>query len=410
MKKILAVMIYFGLVLLRWQSYHLAEANLAKYTDKQIRLKGKISSESILEDGHQQFKIGQVEVWVKPYPRFSYGDNVQVIGKLQRRMINKYYSRFRLMYPQVELFEAERRKIIGLDIKGVIYNIRDKIEIIYNSLISEPEASLLSGIVLGLKRNLSAEFWQKLQTSGTLHIVVASGYNVTVIMGVVISYLAGWIKRSRAIMVGFLAIAAYTVMAGGEAAIVRAAIMGSLVYLGQLMGKRGDSLRLLVAAVMLMVLYKPVIVFDVGFQLSVMATLGLLVVEPKFKALRNIRWIGKDVAETTAAQMAVWPILVITFGNLSLFSIVVNSLILWLVPIIMTLGAMMAVGGLIWLPLGRVISWLVYGPLWLMIGVIEWFGSRSWMRVEIGQISWWWGLVYYGLLIVWLWRSSEKQT
>ncbi len=400
-------MIYLVVVWVRFFNSFQTEANLRGLENKEIKLMGKISSEPILQGSSQKFKMGRIEVRVKQYPKYEYGQSVQVFGSLQRREINRWYSGFSLMYPDIEVIEADRVKFIGLDWKEGLMNLRRRIEKVFNQNLPEPEASLLAGIVLGAKRGLPYEFWQALQRTGTLHIVVASGYNVTVVIGVVIGYLAGWVKRRTAVMLGILAVIGYTVMAGADAAIVRAAIMGSLIYFGQVLGRKADGVRLLIVAVMGMVAYEPRIIWDVGFQLSVMATSGLMFVGPLLETVFKRVWlVGGDMRDTVAAQIGVWPILLITFGSLSVFAVVVNSLILWLVPIVMGLGGILGIGGLIWQPLGQVMGWLAYVPLALMVRVIEWFGGQSWMSWQVEGISWWWGLGYYLVLAWWLIRRS----
>jgi len=316
------------------------------------------------------------------------------------------------MYPDVKVIEADRLRFIGLDWKETLMRFRKRIEVVYNRNLPEPEASLLAGIVLGAKRGLPYGFWQALQRTGTLHIVVASGYNVTVVIGVVISYLAGWVKRRTAVVLGILSVMGYTVMAGAEPAIVRAAVMGSLAYFGQVLGRRADGLRLLIAAVMLMLAYEPMLIFDVGFQLSVGATTGLLLLGPWLGKLFDRVWlVGGDIRDSLAAQITVWPILLITFGNLSVFAVLVNGLILWLVPVIMGLGAVLGVAGVVWRPLGQVMGWVVYGPLTLMVRMIEWFGAKEWMSLVVEGVSWWWGWGYYlvlGWLLVKFYRYSRK--
>jgi len=125
------------------------------------------------------------------------------------------------MYPRIEKVEAGNNIFIGL---------KERLEAWYSLILPEPEASLMAGIVLGSKRGLPLEFWQALQKTGTLHIVVASGFNVTVVLGATIFLLAGIFRRSLAIVLGIGAVMIYSLMAGMEPAIVRAALMGVLVY------------------------------------------------------------------------------------------------------------------------------------------------------------------------------------
>jgi competence protein ComEC len=217
---------------------------------------------------------------------------------------------------------------------------------------------------------------------------VASGYNVTIIIGTIITLIAGLIRRQWAILIGILAVFGYTIMAGAEPAIVRAAIMGSLAYFGQVLGKQSEGIRLLVVAGLTMILVNPFFLLDLGFQLSFMATLGLLLMADHFPQV---------IAETTAAQIMVWPIILINFGQLSLFSILVNILILWLVPYIMVLGAALALVG--WIkPVGAVLGMIAYLPLHLMTVIINWFGEQSWISWQLEGVSWIFGALYYLIL------------
>ena len=396
-----------------WGSFQ-ALGNLQQSAGKEIEVRGQISSEPIIQGVSQKFKVGRIKVWTKNYPRWHYGDKVKLTGKLEEKAINQWHSQFSLNYPMVKVLEVGdvnkgwRKRLLGW---------RQEIEGIYSRILPEPEASLLAGIVLGAKRDFGRKFWQNLQRTGTLHIIVASGYNVTVVIGTVISYLAGLVKRRTAVIIGISAVIGYTLMAGAEAAIVRAAIMGSLAYFGQVLGRKADGIRLLLLAGGVMLIYDPLLWWDVGFQLSMLATSGLLFISPLFNRVFDKVWvIGKDMSETLSAQIAVWPILVITFGSLSVFAVLVNSLILWMVPIIMGLGAVVAGFGLIagWLGVGmglvKIGGWFVYLPLTIMVRIIEGFGSQTWMSYEVSGINWWWGVVYYLFVVlqIGIWGYDRK--
>ena len=403
MKLAAAGLIWFVLFCLRLGGSFQGIDNLRSLSGDKISVKGRISSESILQGKSQRFKIGRIEVIAKQYPEYSYGDLVRLTGSLEERVINQWYSRFSLMYPNIQLVKSDSSVINVL-------RWRKKIEGVYNRVLPEPEVSLLAGIVLGVKRSLPKKFWQALQQTGTLHIIVASGYNVTVVIGTVVFLLAGWVRRRTAIGLGIMAVIIYTLMAGGGPAIVRAAIMGSLAYFGQVLGRKADGVRLLITAAGVMLLVKPELVWDIGFQLSVMATSGLLLIATELgKIFNRMGEIGKIMSETLVAQIGVWPILVINFGQMSVFAVLVNSLILWLVPVIMGLGAILAGIGWISIGLSQVVGWLVYVPLRWMVGIIEWFGKQSWISWEVGEISWWWGVGYYLVLgMIWL-RIKIKQ-
>ena len=344
MKRSLLTLIWLVIFLIRFQTGFQSIKNLDRYVGKPITLTGRISSQITLQGSSQSFNLGRIQVRTSLYPQYQSGDKVIIAGTLQRKVINRWYSRFSLMYPSINQVEAGNNFFIGL--KG-------KIESWYQRLLPEPEASLLSGIVLGSKRGLPQDFWRALQSTGTLHIVVASGYNVTIVIGTVIALLGGLLKRPLAIGLGIAAVVIYSFMAGMEPAIVRAAIMGSLAYFGQVLGRPSDGLRLLLLAAAAMLLYNPLFIFDVGFQLSFMATLGLILICPRFPG-----WLPRGLSESLAAQIMVWPILVYNFGQMSLIGILANSLIVYFVPLAMGLS---------------LIPWLAYVPLHLIVVIINWF-------------------------------------
>ena len=361
-----------GLVLFSYRFWQQSQTGVkvGHLEGEAVVVKGRISSEPLLQGTYQKFKVDQFDIFTKNYPKYEYGQKVIISGKLQRRLINKWYSRFSLMYPDIQISESDNDFSIGWQIKRKIMRFKGIIESRFNQNLPEPEASLLAGIVLGSKRGLPEDFYLALQKTGTLHIVVASGFNITVILGFMAAYLSGILRREIAIILGIVAVVVYTIMAGAEPAIVRAAIMGSLGFLGQILGRKSESLRLLLIAVIVMLLIKPLMIFDIGFQLSVAATLGLILLGSRLEMIFSRVWlIGKDLGQTLAAQVMVWPLIMIHFGKMSWFSPIVNSLILWLVPIIMSFGAVLALTN------SRLVGWLTYIPLTVMVRVIEGFGG-----------------------------------
>jgi len=345
MKPVWLLLIWLVIFIIRFQTSLQAFSNLDRYADKPITINGRISSQITLQGSSQSFNVGRVRVRTNLYPAYHYGDQLTISGTLQRQVINPILSRFSLMYPRIEKVEAGNNIFIGL---------KERLEAWYSLILPEPEASLMAGIVLGSKRGLPLEFWQALQKTGTLHIVVASGFNVTVVMGATIFLLAGIFRRSLAIVLGIGAVMIYSLMAGMEPAIVRAALMGALAYFGQILGRPSDGLRLLFLAAAAMLLVNPLFIFDIGFQLSFLATFGLILICPRLP-----KFLPKGMKESIAAQLMVWPVLLINFGQMSLIGILVNGLIVSLVPYVMFLFAL---------------PWLAYVPLHLIVVIINYFG------------------------------------
>jgi competence protein ComEC len=349
MKRLLLTLIWFGLFLLRFFSSQQTGIKLGHLIGKPISLSGRISSEVILQGISQKFRMNQIDIVAGSDVIYEYSQKVEISGTLQRKVINRWYNRFSLIYPHIKIINGYNKNAI----RYWLIRFRQAIQTVYNRILPEPEASLMAGIVLGVKTSLPQEFYMALQKTGTMHIVVASGFNVTIIMGSLIAWLAGPLRRRWAVLAGIILVWLYALMAGFGPAIVRAAIMGSAAYLGQLLGRQSVAWRLLLLSAMVMLLVSPLLIFDIGFQLSFLATSGLILISPYLPA-----WLPQGTRETLSAQIMVWPILLVNFGQVSLIGILVNSVIVLLVPYVMALA---------FLP------WLAYLPLTIMVRIIELF-------------------------------------
>jgi len=406
----------------------------------QVRILARISSQPYLSGSKQIIRLGQFLVFTQPFPEYFYGQKLKVIGKVKKRVINRFQTDFVLNYPTFRIIEEEKNLNIQTKVVTVLLSFRRRLENIFSNCLPEPQASLISGIVLGTRRQIPKDFRQNLQKTGTIHVVVASGYNISVIAGLLISVTLRFIKRQFALFLSFFGILIYTLMAGAEPPVVRAAIMGSLTFLAQFLGREKDVWRALVFAGGIMLLANPLILFDLGFQLSFLATAGILAfagqkeilmekrhsaadggmllvadkpqVLPSGKTLFfrifSLPLVVKDLQTTLAAQLGVLPILLSNFGQISVISPLVNTLVLPVVPIIMILGAITAFFGLICQPAALIASWFAWVPLTYFIKVVEWFGNFPWVSFELGKISFWWIVGYYLVLGIIFLNSNFK--
>jgi competence protein ComEC len=148
---------------------------------------------------------------------------------------------------------------------------------------------------------------------------------------------------------------------------------------------------------------KPLLLFDLSFQLSFAATAGLILIYPKFKE----RWPSKSRFSflidgfliSLSAQVMTLPILLVNFGQFSWLSPLINTLVLPLIPILMVLGFILIILAFVITPLAQLLAWFIYPLLFYFVKVVDFFGSFSWIAWEIGKISGWWALLYYFLLI-----------
>jgi competence protein ComEC len=274
--------------------------------------------------------------------------------------------------------------------------------------LPEPQASLLLGMMIGVKGSFPSSFYEALRATGTLHVVVVSGYNITVLINTVAKSLPFLSLRVRALVTA-LVIFLFVSLVGFDPPVVRAAIMGTIALLGTVLGRQKDALRILLITAGLMLIVNPSWLGNLSFQLSFLATLGLTIFYPLLDRYLPGKGmpLREDLVTTLAAQTLVWPLIAYTFGQVSLLSPLVNTLVLWSVPIATILGLVTTalavfasrVGYLIMLPVNLLLTYFAR--------VVECFASLDIGFFEILPFSVLALLFYYVVLGGGLWFLSQ---
>jgi len=293
---------------------------------------------------------GDISVRLSPYPEFKYGDIVKVSGKINEpsgEYKNYYLSRGifgQINFPKAELLEKNE----GNFIKARLFSFKENIKNIFKAILPKEKAAFLAGITIGAREDFSKEFEEKMSLSGTTHLVALSGYNISVIALAVGLALNFFFSSAVSFYLSVLVITLFVLMAGAEASVVRAAIMGTIGLFAIQTERLFNPRNAIVIAAFIMVLFNPrVLVFDIGFQLSFAALLGMIYLAPSLKNLFNIESGGflswkENAVTTSAAQIMALPILLSSFGIFSLTSLLANILILEFIPITMGIGFVMA--------------------------------------------------------------------
>lgn len=255
------------------------------------------------------------------------------------------------------------------------------------AVLPEPHGSLLSGILLGNRVRLDKELISEFRLVGLSHIIAVSGYNLTILTANIRSLLKPYLPRSAVLAIAALVIVLFVLLSGAPASILRAAVMAGLVLVAEKIGRPAKSLNLLIIAASVLALFEPKIIFDIGFQLSVIATYGLIRLTPQLT-----HWLAKlplpkalvsVLAETLAATIVTAPILIIYFERLSLGSPLVNLLVVPLVPLVMGLGL---IGGLALFALpaiGVLLTWLTWPILEWILRVTHYFASLAFVARDV---------------------------
>lgn len=408
----------------------LIEKNNPHFSEKDEGvLIGKVIKEPDVRSNNTKLTIetgqGRVLITVGNYPEYYYGDVLKFEGKLQEPMIfedfnyREYLAKEKIYsvmyYPQIEILERNK----GNPVYQAIFRFKNKIENKTEKIMPFPEAGILEAITLGNKQILSDEIKENLNITGTRHIVAISGMHIVILSEIIMFLLIGlrlWRNQAFYFTLGILIL--FILMVGAPASAIRTGIMGGILLLGQKIGRLSDSARIVVFAAAIMLVFNPLLLrYDVGFQLSFLAVLGIVYLKPILDAWfekvfkkEELNGVVQIITMTLAAQIATLPILVYNFGRISFISPLANVLIVPIIPYIMGIGLALNFGALIWFFLGKILAWPAYFMVTYIIRLTAWLSRISWSAEEIFNVHWIWLTGYYILLILFLclYRRNKK--
>jgi competence protein ComEC len=390
-----------------------------------------VEAESLsVTDGRVLPLIGQVLVHVPRYPAVEYGSRLQIMGQLKTPGnfdgfdYQQYLARrnifSEMLQPDVVVMETG----LGNPIMKLILAIKARAQDAINRLFPEPQAALLSGILLGYDRGLPKELVEDFQTTGMTHIIAISGFNIAIIAGILLRGSRYFVSPRAAGLIAIVGISLYTILVGADTAVVRAAIMAALFIVALLfLGRPTFLYAALFAAALFMTLANPHALWDVGFQLSFMAVLGLMLyvgpwskrisgkLEPRLgedKGQRVTRMIADVFLATMAAIVMTLPIMLFHFDTFSLISPLANLLILPAQPGVMVLGGLATVLGMISPILGQLPAWVDWLFLTYTINLVRFFASLTLSSVPLSITTG--GVIAFYVLIMGLtWITGMKK-
>ncbi len=269
-------------------------------------------------------------------------------------------------------------------LRALFYRIQSGFRGQVNGLLPEPESGLLAGLLVGGSDSLAPETKDAFARAGLSHIVAVSGYNMSVVAeGLVMLALILGLWRRFAVGIAVIGLACFLLVIDGSAASLRAALMAWLAFGAYFVGRPGASWNGLLIAATLMLIMNPLLIrYDVGFQLSFLATLALIVFARHFETFTWFRtWWGKVAAlflTTVVIELFTLPVIISTFGMLSLVAPLANALILPLVPVAMFVG----IGAVTLTSLFPLLSLFAMPLVWLpLTGIIR---SAEWLAALPG--------------------------
>ena len=388
---------------------------------KEGRRRLDIEVEYLELDGERIRVDGRLRLQTNSVYRFRYGEGVRVRGELTEPPIFEGFD-YRAYLARKEIHSLMRRVRVepqpGMLRGGVllqfVYGLRDRSERLLNRLLPEPYAALANGMLLGIEAGIPDELYEKFNLTGTSHVIVISGSNVALVTGVLMALGIRLFGKRGALWPTLGGLALYTFLVGGDAAVMRAALMGGLFVVATVLGRQSTALVSLAAACWAMTLWNPLMLWDVGFQLSSAATVGLILIGPALtdsvtslwhKLEKGLLRKGSDLDSsqadfliprsfgdllrdsllmTVAASVTTYPLIVHYFGRLSLISLFTNVLIAPVQPWIMIFGGIGLIVGLSGLELiAQYLLFVPYASLWWTTMIVNWNATFQGGSVEV---------------------------
>ncbi|MGH2518103.1 MAG: ComEC/Rec2 family competence protein [Ktedonobacterales bacterium] len=366
--------------------------------------------------GRIEAKVYGPDDWFSP----AYGDTVQITGTLSP--LGAGYASPGVVARVIGARVTVSQRGGGNPLLAFLYTLRVRLAQALQRSLPEPEAALLIGILLGLKTPVLRARLALFTATGTIHLVVPAGLKVATLAELAtyaVRRLGAWPRTLAALV----AVGAYAALGGGGPAAIRAAIMGALLALAPALGRAYNVFTALAVAALAMTALDPLVIYDAGFQLTVLATFGLPLLVPPIQRrlavwLRRLpasATIAELLAVTLAAQIACLPVLALTFNEISLVAPLANLLTVPLLAPLLILGGALALAaafGPVWLAL--ILAWPVWPLLWFVDAVIAACAALPGAALAVPSVPGVLAFAYYAVLVAvlawlipWLRRSGR---
>ncbi len=424
----LVALVFFALGVVR-MNLAIPYVELPEVSDIEVTLQGLIVREPDIRDTYVNLVLEVSEyselflVRADVQLQFKYADTIKVTGVLEPvtnfageggRVFNYrgYLAKdaiYRIMaFPEVEIVGSSATPI------GSLLQLKRTYLDSLKRMLQEPFASLAGGITVGERRSLGEKLTEDFRATGLIHIIVLSGYNIAIIV-IAISALLMFLPPKPRYISAIVVIILFTLLVGASATVVRAAIMGSIGAIGAMTARSYSALHALMFAGLAMLLWNPyLLIFDPSFQLSFVATLGLLfgvpLLVPHLTRIPNKFKLRELTAATISTQIAVYPLLMYMMGEVSLVALPVNLLVLPIIPFAMLVVFLTGVLGTVSFMLALPFAYIAQSTLLYVFKVVEIFASVSFAKVGIPVFPFWIVITVYVLLGFLVWQAQKKAT
>jgi len=385
-----------------------AAPDFARYVGQAVELEGEVASEPdpglttasyeievrfVTLAGERRPSNGKVRISVNQYAEYLPGTKARVSGKVEEPPVfpdfdyRSYLARRGVVgtmyFPKVVVVSEPGRWALARNLAEARLNLQHSLE----RSLPEPEASLGAGIAFGRDGNLPDDLYGDFRTTGLAHIVAVSGSNVTLVTALTFLLTVPLFGRRWALLPAAFTVGSYLLIAGLSLSVLRAGVMAGVFLFGTYLGRQQSALAALGVAAIGLTAWSPAVARDLGFQLSLSATAGLVVFGPWIRWA--LRWVvdhtslrtlipglAVDVAALTlSATVATLPITWVNFGQVSLVGPLANIVIEPAFVLAFWLSAGTAVAGLLSASAGQGFGILAYYPLAFTTSVAHWAAS-----------------------------------
>lgn len=380
----------FLLGVLRFSAFenNISKDELHNHYGETMTLRGTVIASKLKQNSSRltlETDFGRLLVVKRIYPELKYGDRLEIRGEILKptpygdfnapKHLAKEGVYSEMVFPEIEKISYEPpNKILS-----ILFGFKETFENNIKQIFPEPHASLANGMLLGEEGVLPKDLLDAFRKTGTIHILVLSGYNITIV-AIFLMAILGFLPEILAWVGAVFGIIFFTLMTGAEPAAVRASVMAIIGLFALRSGRLKATILTLLWAAFFMVLWNPMYLrFDRGFQLSFMATLGLILFASRFEKifwfLPKFLGVRESASASFAAQLFVIPML-LSWGNfVSLWSPFVNVLVVGAVPAIMFFSFLGGVAAFLSQSIGAALAAASFALISYQIYIVNFFAS-----------------------------------
>lgn len=431
------LIIMLGLVIggWRWTEVNLVSAiDITAWHNQQVTWHGEVttvderidqtkltvSAQQIYLAGHLAPTAGQVLVSLPTTRQWQIGDRIEVACRLvePESWAEFDYRRYLQRFGIATVCRNAQARIIGPADPSSLLHLVSRAKSYFagqlDQVIGEPAGGIVQGMILGSAHRIDPAVYTLFVQLGLSHIIAISGSHITLIVALILATLIRLgFDRRQALLPLLVAIGLYVLLVGAPASALRAAVMGGVVLIGQQLGRSSSIINALLIAAALLVFFDPyALLFDIGFQLSFVAVIGLVYLAPFIDQHLAIfikwRWIREIISLTLSAQILTLPLIIFYFTRFSIGGVIANIVIMPIIPLLMVASIIMILLAplipVVALVIGLVVSLLV--DYWLVVAqwCADWFGAS----VTVPALGIGWMLLAYLILFGWLWRINRS--